>query len=281
MKIISNAANNQIPSIDDSRMTSSSSPTCVICKHHADFELKSKRSQEEFHDSHSSNDDSQSSPFIRVRQEIFLPPPPAPAGLPLRSCLKSSKSSRTETLRRYANVGEEIEIVLPGAKRPITRRVSVQFNEGVMVRKMRPTKTLTDKPEQLWFTDAELERIKKQVMQLVEDKKRYAELQDEDDDDDDSVQSEEEIAGECTRGLERMLEAEKAKVMKFQAWDTVCNEQFLQRKEKDFDADGLAQVYGYVTRRSVREALKRAEKDREVIQAYLRSTRRSCRKQLF
>ena len=141
---------------------------------------------------------------------------------------------------------------------------------------------MAEKPEQLWFSDAELERIKRQVMQLVEDKKRYAELQD-DDDDDDSVQSEQEIAGECTRGLERMMEAEKAKVMKFQAWDTVCNEQFLQRKDKEFDADSMAEVYGFVTRRSAREALKRAQKDQEEIQAYLRSTRRSCRsrKNLF
>ncbi|KAL3936140.1 MAG: hypothetical protein SGARI_002686, partial [Bacillariaceae sp.] len=202
---------------------SSSSPTCVICKHHEDFESKSKRYQEDFHDSHTSSStccssSTSSSSFLRVQQDIFVTPPAAPPTEPaLKSCLKSSTSSsstRTRTLRRYANVGEEIEIVLPGAKRPITRRISVQFNEGVMVRKMRPTKSLAEKPEQLWFSDTELERIKRQVMQLVEDKKRYAELQDEDDDDDDdSVQSEQEIAGECTRGLERMLEAEKAKVM--------------------------------------------------------------------
>jgi hypothetical protein len=264
MKIISNASNFSI----DNRM-SSSSPKCVVWKQNRDFEKKSQ--EEHFHDAHSS-------PLARVRQDILVALPSATTQLPRKSCLKSSiSSSRAQSLRRHALTGEEIEILLPGAKRPITRRLSVHFNEGVMVRKMRPTKSLTDKPEQLWLQDSELERIKRQVMQLVEDKKRYVELQDVDDDDS-TIGEEQEFAGECTRGLERMMEPEKAKVLKFQAWDTICNEQFLQRKEGEFDADGLAEVYGCVTRRSAREALRRAAKDEEDIQGYLWSTRRTCRK---
>ncbi|KAL3911061.1 MAG: hypothetical protein SGILL_007433, partial [Bacillariaceae sp.] len=142
-----------------------------------------------------------------------------------------------------------------------------------MVRKVRPAKSLTDKPESLWLTDAELERIKKQVVTLVEDKKRFAELHDDsscDDDSDDSSFFEKDVPGECTRGLERIMEPEATKIIKFQAWDTVMNEQYLQRKEDEYDQDALAAMYGYATRRSQRAAHIRAVRDAEEAKSYLR-----------
>lgn len=185
------------------------------------------------------------------------------------------------TLRRRASigqtgVGEEIEVHLPGNHQPVRRRRSITFNEGVMVRKVRPTKSLTDQPEALWLQDDEMDRIKQQISDLVQEKVRYAEIHDACDS---SMEDDEEgVAGECTRGLERMLEPERTKVKKFQAWDLVMNEQYLQRQEGEFDDESLAIMYGYTTRRSQREAQRRASKDEEEIKGYLRSTRRMCRR---
>jgi hypothetical protein len=206
----------------------------------------------------------------------------SPRGLASRrSSLKGSANS-VGTLRRRASIGQtggggEIEVELPGQSQPVRRRRSITFNQGVVLRNVLPTKSLTDKPELLWFQDDEMDRIKREIANLVQEKARYAETHDACDS---SVESgaDEEVAGECTRGLERMLEPERTKVKKFQAWDTVMNEQYLQRQEGEFDDESLAKMYGLAARRSQREAQRRASKDEEEIKAYLRSTRRMCRR---
>jgi hypothetical protein len=201
----------------------------------------------------------------------------SPKGIaPQRSSMKGSTNS-TGTLRRRASIGQmsgcgEFEVVFPGAVR---RRRSISFDEGVRVREIHPIESFTDKPESLWLQDEEIAYIRQQISSLVKNKIRYAETSD---NKDSSLKGGADDGECCTRGLERMLKPEQTRVKKFQAWDTVMNEQYLQRDDGKFDHESLAVMYGHVTRRSQREAQRRASKDAEDIESYLSSTRQMCRR---
>jgi hypothetical protein len=188
--------------------------------------------------------------------------------------------SSAGTLRRRASIGQtgggdEFEVILPGTTQPVRRRRSITFNEGVTVFEIRPTKSYTDKPESLWLQEEEMAIIKQQISTLVEDKIRYSETHD---DSESSLESRADDGECCIRGLEKMLQPKRTKAKRFQAWDTVMNEQYLQQQDGEFDDDSLAVMYGYATRRSQREAQRRASKDAEEIEGYLRSTRLMCRR---
>jgi hypothetical protein len=196
-----------------------------------------------------------------------------------RSSMKGSISS-AGTFRRRASIGQtggggEFEVVLPGHSQPVRRRRSITFNEGVMVCEVLPTKSLTDRPESLWLQDEEFDTIKQQISSVIQDKIRYDETHDDSDSCLGSFDDEDDC---CTRGLERMLQPKRTKVKKFQALDTVMNEQYLQRQDGEFDDESLAIMYRHATRRSQREAEERASKDAEEIEAYLSATRRMCRR---
>jgi len=68
------------------------------------------------------------------------------------------------------------------------------------------------------------------------------------------------------------MSPEATEVKKHQAWDSVFNEQFLQRKDGEFDDEDIANVYMYSTKRSKKEASQRASLDAEASEAYLKTT---------
>jgi hypothetical protein len=201
-------------------------------------------------------------------------------GLPPRSSMKSSINS-AGTHRRAASIGQmggggEFEVDLPGHPQPVRRRRAISFDENVAVCEVLPIKSFADNPESLWFQGEEMAYIQQQISSLVKDKIRYPEANDNSDSRRlESTANDDEC---CTRGLERMLQPERTKIQKFQAWDTVLNEQYLQRKDGEFDDESLADLYGQTTRRSQREAQRRASKDAEEVEAYVMPTQRLCRR---
>jgi hypothetical protein len=201
------------------------------------------------------------------------------ATVPRRSSMKGSVNSAGTSSRR-ASIGQtrgggEFQVDLPGHPQPVRRRRSITFNEGVKVFAVYPIKSFTDKPESLWLQDEEISCIQQQITSLVKDKIRCCDTYDSCDSSLESGANDDEC---CTRGLERMLQPERTKIKRCQAWDTVMNEQYLQRQDGEFDDESLAVMYGHATRRSQREAERRASKDAEEIESYLRSTRRMCRR---
>lgn len=197
--------------------------------------------------------------------------------LPRRSSMKGASSpegSRSLYQRRASmGGGDEIEVHLPGRREPVLRRRSINFDESVKVRKVKPVKSLTKRPEKLWVTDDEMDDIRQQIASIVAERSRY----DETHDIDDSCSSTE-VESVDIRGLEKLLSPQRTQVKKVQAWDTVLNEQFLQKSEGEFDEEAIAAMYGLSTRRSQREAVRRASKDAEEIAEYLESARQICRR---
>jgi len=189
---------------------------------------------------------------------------PAGARMPRRSSMKGSSSS---SARRRASLGacagETMEVYLPGKREPVKRRRSITFKEQVKVQPMEPAKSLAENPESLWFQEDEYEKIKMKTVALIHkvaedgtlDGKKY-----------------------CTRGLEKWMTPEATQVKKRQAWDNVLNEQYLQRQEGAFNDEQLALMYKHSTARSQMEASKRASKDAQEVEGYLKSTRRFQRR---
>lgn len=176
-----------------------------------------------------------------------------------RSSLKMPGRSRRASIQ----ISGEIEISLPGHDQPVRRRTSISFNETVKVKRVAPVHELTDEPEELWFQDDEYDKIRRKSFKIV----------------DKFVQGEK-IEGKklCTRGLESILNHENRTNAKVEAWESVLNEQHMQREDGNFDDEYLSKVYKFSTRRSSNEAKERANQDEADVQKYLQSTRRICRR---
>ena len=170
-----------------------------------------------------------------------------------------SISSSNTTTRITEN---HIEVSLPGRPKheTVRRRRSITFDNDVDVQKIEPIKSLAGKDgsKSLWFQENEYETIKTKTLALLDrvdptsgiiDGKKY-----------------------CTRGLEKFMTPEATEVKKHQAWDSVLNEQFLQRKDGEYDEETLANIYKCSTRRSSTEASKRAVEDAVAAEAYLKTT---------
>jgi hypothetical protein len=170
-----------------------------------------------------------------------------------------SISSNTTPTRITEN---HIEVSLPGRPKheTVRRRRSITFDNDVDVQKIEPIKSLAGKDgsKSLWFQENEYETIKTKTLALLDrvdptsgiiDGKKY-----------------------CTRGLEKFMTPEATEVKKHQAWDSVLNEQFLQRKDGEYDEETLANIYKCSTRRSSTEASKRAVEDAVAAEAYLKTT---------
>ena len=176
-----------------------------------------------------------------------------------RSSLKMPGRSRRASIQ----ISGEIEISLPGHDQPVTRRTSISFNETVKVKRVAPVHELTEEPEELWFQDDEYDKIRRKSFKIV----------------DKFVQGEK-IEGKklCTRGLESILNHENRTNAKVDAWESVLNEQHMQREDGNYDDEYLSKVYKFSTRRSSNEAKERANQDEADVQKYLQSTRRICRR---
>eukprot|EP00536_Pseudo-nitzschia_multiseries_P012744 jgi/Psemu1/309371/fgenesh1_kg.504_\ len=184
-----------------------------------------------------------------------------PERMPRRSSMKGSAelfSPSSVSRRNSIGITERFEVILPGQSEPVQRRRSISFDNRVNVQKIEPVRLLAADPQSLWYQEIEYDVIKLKTLALLDqvdhssgqmNGKRY-----------------------CTRGLEKFMEPESTEVKKHQAWDCVLNEQFLQRKDGEFDAQTLADIYRYSTKRSQNEASKRARQDAEEAQAILETT---------
>lgn len=177
-----------------------------------------------------------------------------PNRMPQRSSMTSPVSDRRPSIQTQ---GETYEILLPGQCSPVERRRSITFDDNVDIKSIEPIRLLSPGGAQsLWYQENEYETIKLKTLALLDrvdhasgvvDGKKY-----------------------CTRGLEKFMSPEATEVKKHQAWDAVLNEQFLQRKDGEFDEETLANIYKFSTQRSRKEASRRASRDAEASEAYLK-----------
>ena len=65
---------------------------------------------------------------------------------------------------------------------------------------------------------------------------------------------------------------------KYNAWDSVLDEQDIQRDSGVWDEEYMANIYSYVTSQSKEEAAEQGEKDYDEIKNYMKSTRKLCRR---
>jgi len=196
--------------------------------------------------------------------ENYVTKPFSPERVPQRSSMKGSdrisvSSPSPERLASIRSHREKYEILLPGRITPVERERTIAFNENIEIQCIEPVRLLSaGGPQSLWYQENEYETIKLKTLALLDrvdhssgvvDGKKY-----------------------CTRGLEKFMSPEATEVKKHQAWDSVLNEQFLQRKDGEFDEETVATIYKYSTKRSRLEANKRASLDAEASEAYLKTT---------
>jgi hypothetical protein len=181
---------------------------------------------------------------------------------PRRSSMKQCGAPR----RASVQFGGEIQVNLPGMKNPVKRRTSIAFKETVKVKKVTPVSELTDQPEALWFQDEEYNRMRQKSFALV-----------------DRVDNGKVPGGDkkyCVRGLEKLMAKNRDGVRqrRFDAWDSVLNEQDLQRQHGNFDDDYMGNICKLSTVKSQHEAVERAQQDATEIENYLMNTRKICRR---
>ena len=180
--------------------------------------------------------------------------------LPRRSSLKMSGRPRRASIHFDSR---EIEVLLPGQKQKVKRKTSITFNERCKVTVVKPARELTTDPGTLWFQGDEYERMRRRSFELAEkadqgitykEGKRY-----------------------CFRGLEKIQPSKKVELwdQKYNAWDTVLDEQEKQRQEGIFDEDMIAKMYKCSTVNSQHEAAERGKEDAAAIKNFMQATRRS------
>eukprot|EP00934_Nitzschia_sp_Nitz4_P004223 Nitzschia sp. Nitz4//scaffold85_size83877//76066//77013//NITZ4_005242-RA/size83877-processed-gene-0.130-mRNA-1//1//CDS//3329559176//4213//frame0 len=181
---------------------------------------------------------------------------------PRRSSMKQGPES---TRRRRASIQltGEVENYLPGREEPVRRRTSISFDNKVKVKKVTAVSDLAEEPQSLWFQDDEYHSIKQKLYSIV-----------------DKVESGNTDAGRyCTRGLERMMKSESVRMKKYKVWDSLLDEQDVQReKGADYDDVYMANVCRFASAGCQREAAERAQQDAVAVEKYMANTRRYCRR---
>jgi len=183
---------------------------------------------------------------------------------PQKGCMKESEGSQeSPAISRKrpptGTPGETLEILLPGHSAPIERRRSITFDDKIDIQNIEPIRLLASGgSKSLWYQENEYETIKFKTLALLDRVDHSSGI----------------IEGKkyCTRGLEKFMTPEATEVKKHQAWDSVLNEQFLQRKDGEFDEETVANIYMYSTKRSRKQALQRANLDAAASEAYLKTT---------
>ena len=189
----------------------------------------------------------------------------------IRSTQSAMSTSRRSSIRkagapRRASIqfGGEISVYLPGKEEPVRRRTSIKFDESVRVKQVAAARKLTADPEKLWFQKEEFQAIRRRSLDLVHkvesgqtDGKRY-----------------------CIRGLEKLMKNRRRQSMehKYNAWDSVLDEQDVQRGSGTWDEEYMANMYSDVTSQPKEEAAVQGQKDHTDIENYMKSTRNLCRR---
>ena len=182
---------------------------------------------------------------------------------PRRSSMKQAGAPR----RKSIDFTGERTIRLPNSNRKVKRRTSITFDDEVRVKKVQPVASLTNNPEKLWFQDEEFENIKEKVFTIV-DLVESGEL---------PPDKERKL---CMRGLESLLEKNRQnkEELRYQAWDSVLDEQDHQMHNGTFNEKSMADQYKLTAMQSRIEAQKRAKQDQDEVERYLKNTRRACRR---
>ena len=174
----------------------------------------------------------------------------------------STRTLTTMKIEEEIAIGEldpkkVVEIQLPGRRESIKRRISITFNEDVNVRKIQPvSKVKGANKEELWFQDQEYSIIKKKTKALIE-----------------KVDENGIVNGKkyCTRGLEKYMQDPVERVQgKYDAWDSVLEEQELQRKTNNYHEsdENIARLYKYTSTMSIIQATQRATYDAEEVASF-------------
>jgi hypothetical protein len=122
-------------------------------------------------------------PATKLRKETLMSlgisarPPPSRSP---KSCMK--KSGSVSGMRRAATLSSihEVEVMLPGS-RPISRNVSITFQDKVQVKRVPSSSSLAENPRDLWVQPEEekqIRQIAKALVQVVDDSEVDPELVD-------------------------------------------------------------------------------------------------------
>ena len=191
-------------------------------------------------------------------------PPRSSSATPRRSSMKHGDGNSRRPRRASIGYAGEIEVNLPGKRKPVRRRTSISFCEEDQVNEVVPVKSLTDEPEALWFQDEEYSVIKKKMCSLIHTVQR----------------GETSTKKYCIRGLEGHFGegAECKEVSRGTAWDAVLLEQHMQQNEGSFDDESISMMYRLSSIESKIKAVKRATQDECDVEQYQRETRRISRR---
>jgi hypothetical protein len=179
-----------------------------------------------------------------------------------RSSMKQGDAPRRASIQFGG--GAETEVYVSSQRQMVQKRNSITFNECVYVRNVEPISSLIDDPEALWIQGDEYRETKDKM-------KRLANMVDTGS-----------TGGRkyCVRGLEGFMKSNAQTRMntKYQAWDSVLDEQCRQEDEEIFDDETLANSYKLASIGTKMVAVQRAKEDEIAIAEYTRSTRLMMRR---
>mmetsp|Transcript_2269 Transcript_2269/g.3843 ORF Transcript_2269/g.3843 Transcript_2269/m.3843 type:complete len:336 (+) Transcript_2269:127-1134(+) len=159
----------------------------------------------------------------------------------------------------------QLQVRLPGQKKPVTRVRSITFNESVKVRRIPSKEELlaTNKTNELWFQAEEYDQIKRKTFNLIR-----------------AIQhGETGGVNYCTRGLEKYFNAHEVQGRRTAAWDSVLDEQEGQRRLGSFSDLRLSKASLQYSKSAMAEAAERGKLDEDAIERYVKRTRQILRTQ--
>lgn len=166
--------------------------------------------------------------------------------------------------------GLSVQVRLPNSNKPIVKSRSISFSKSVQVRRVpsaaemleRDIRDSTKARNELWFQAEEYDNIKRKTGALVR-----------------AIQQGKTPGGVtyCTRGLEKFFRMDEVQFQRVAAWDSVLDEQDIQRHHGSYDDDRLSSAYQQWTRDCEAQAAERAREDETAIESYIKRTRAMCR----
>jgi hypothetical protein len=173
--------------------------------------------------------------------------------MPRRSSLKNPN-----TCARRASIGftGEMNLVLPAGK-TAQRKTSITFAERDNVEDIESAASMVDTPRRLWFQEEEYAHINEKVQKIVEESKKKK--------------------GVETRGLENLLD-DSGVLDRREARDGVFDEQSMQKSRGTYNDDNIKTIYQFHSIDAQVRANDRASNDSKDVEAYLKVTRKMCRR---
>lgn len=158
--------------------------------------------------------------------------------------------------------GEVVNCLPTG--RAARRRQSIGFDDALTeVHHVEPTKSLAQKPEELWFQQHEFDMIREKAILLTNIAKSTQT--------DMPMGTPVEHEKLCFRGLESHIDSENVEYEQHLAWKSVFLEQYHQMAKGDFNEDLVANLYEMAAMPARARALQRAQADNIEAQKHTRS----------